>query len=241
VANSWFKFKQFTIHQNDTAMKVGTDGVLLGAWTKIKTDTQNILDIGTGTGLIALMLAQKTLSSSQIDAVELDQLAYQQAKENFKLSNWSQKLQAINQSIQEFTINTSKKYDLIISNPPFFRNSFASKNTQRQIARHTDSLSYDDLLYSVKRILLDDGIFSVIIPFDSKNIFVEGALKNHLFLNRETFVFPNIYSTKAKRVLLSFSKKDTPKISDSLIIELNQRHLYSEQYKELTKDFYLNF
>ena len=168
MANSWFKFKQFTIHQNDTAMKVGTDGVLLGAWTKIKTDTQNILDIGTGTGLIALMLAQKTLSSSQIDAVELDQLAYQQAKENFKLSNWSQKLQAINQSIQEFTINTSKKYDLIISNPPFFRNSFASKNTQRQIARHTDSLSYDDLLYSVKKILLDDGIFQLSFPSTAK-------------------------------------------------------------------------
>jgi len=241
MSNSWFKFKQFTIFQDKTAMKVGTDGVLLGAWTKIDKTYRNILDIGTGTGLIALMMAQRTNDKVQIDAIELEEQAALQAKYNFEISSWKNRLQVIHQSIQDFSLNSTLKYDLIISNPPFFAHSYPSKDNQRQMARHTDRLSSDELLLSVQNLLKLTGNFSLIIPADKRDCFIAKARTKDLFLMRETSVYPTNKSEKPKRVLLTFTKQEQVVELNTLVIEPNQRHIYSQDYQNLTKAFYLKF
>ena len=238
MANSWFRFKQFTIEQGKSAMKVGTDGVLLGAWADVST-ANNILDIGAGTGLIALMLAQRS-PLSNITAIEIDHLASEQALENFQNSPWSNRLSLFNQSVQTYAKDTSRSFDLIVSNPPYFENISTSDNTQRQIARHTNTLSFEELLEAVQKLLMADGVFSVILPYSHKPTFVELAKQQSLFLNKVTHVYPTNKS-EIKRMLLSFSFKDIEIKQDSLVIEPEQRHQYSKEYIQMTKDFYLNF
>lgn len=219
-------------------MKVGTDGVLLGAWVDISSVT-NILDIGTGTGLIALMLAQRT-PLSNITAIEIDHLASEQALENFQNSPWSNRLSLFNQSVQIYAKDTSRSFDLIVSNPPYFENILTSDNTQRQIARHTNTLSFEELLEVVRKLLMANGIFSVILPYSLKSTFVELAKQQSLFLNKITHVYPTNKS-EIKRVLLSFSFKKTEIKKDALVIEPDKRHQYSKEYIQMTEDFYLNF
>ena len=238
MANSWFKFKQFTIEQGQSAMKVGTDGVLLGAWVKIE-DKKQILDVGSGTGLIALMLAQRS-SNAQIDAVEIDKLASEQAKSNFENSKWNNRLEIFNLSLQDFAKHSSTKYDYIISNPPYFEHSYAAKTVQRQTARETVSLSFQELIASVQKLLKKEGRFAVILPYTAINDFIILATKVDLYLNYRTNIYPTLES-KIKRVLLQFSFKNKEVEEDSLVIEPTTRHEYSEEYKELTKDFYLKF
>lgn len=238
MANDWFEFKQFKVFQGKSAMKVGTDGVLLGAWTAIE-DQVDILDIGTGTGLLALMAAQKS-KNSQIDAVEIDQLASEQAHENFLLSPWSKRLKVFNASIQDYTRQTDKTYDLIISNPPFFKPSSKANTTQRQLARDNESLSFESLLFCVKELLKEDGSFCVILPFDVSFTFIGIADRYNLYVNEETQVLPTTKSNP-KRALLSFSFKPGLMSMNELVIEPNQRHVYSEAYRTLCKDFYLKF
>ena len=238
MANSWFRFKQFTIEQGKSAMKVGTDGVLLGAWVDISSVT-NILDIGTGTGLIALMLAQRT-PLSNITAIEIDHLASEQALENFQNSPWSNRLSLFNQSVQIYAKDTSRSFDLIVSNPPYFENILTSDNTQRQIARHTNTLSFEELLEVVRKLLMANGIFSVILPYSLKSTFVELAKQQSLFLNKITHVY-STNKSEIKRVLLSFSFKKTEIKKDALVIEPDKRHQYSKEYIQMTEDFYLNF
>lgn len=230
-----FQFKQFTIAQNTTAMKVGTDGVLLGAWSTI--NDSNILDIGTGTGLIALMAAQRT-KTALIDAVEIEQEAFKQASENIKNSNWSNRITAHNCSIQNY--HPRKKYDLIISNPPFFIDSTKAMNSKRNNARHTDELSFSDLINAINRLLKPNGFFSLILPIVESAHFIELANHQNLYLNRSCIVKPNPVKP-AKRVLMEFSfyKKDL--IQEELTIETEKRHHYSKEYIILTQDFYLNF
>lgn len=230
-----FQFKQFTILQSNTAMKVGTDGVLLGAW--FKTPEGDILDIGTGTGLIALMAAQRT-KTALIDAIEVEQEAFKQASENIKNSNWSNRIAAHNCSIQNY--HPRKKYDLIISNPPFFVDSTKAPNSERNKARHTDELSFSDLINAVNRLLNHDGFFSLILPIAESEHFIELANDQNLYLNRTCIVKPNPVKP-AKRVLMEFSfyKKDL--IQDELTIETETRHQYTKEYISLTQDFYLNF
>ena len=230
-----FQFKKFSIQQNNTAMKVGTDGVLLGAWTTISED--NILDIGTGTGLIAIILAQRS-KTAFIDAVEIEKEAYNQTKENIKNCNWSNRISAHNTSIQNFKSTT--KYDLIISNPPFFLASTKAPNEERNTARHTDSLSFDDLIASVIRLLNSEGIFSLILPINEAGLFINIATTQHLFLNKKCVIKPN--PTKpAKRVLMEFSFSKTDIVSEELTIETATRHQYTKEYISLTQDFYLKF
>lgn len=229
-----FQFKQFSILHDKCAMKVGTDGVLLGAWVKVE-DQKNILDIGTGTGLIAIMLAQQIEKAIQIHAVEIDDDAYLQALENKENCLWSQKINVFHQKIQEF--ETSEKYDLIVSNPPYFLNGVKAATQKRHQARHTDTLSFDDLLKAVDRLLAENGKFYLILPYQEGIIFEEKALGYQLFCTRKT----NVRSKKDKpleRLLLQFERKNSILEENNLIIQHEKRNDYTADYIALTNQFY---
>jgi tRNA1Val (adenine37-N6)-methyltransferase len=235
MANSYFQFKQFIVHQDRCAMKVGTDGVLLGAWTTIG-EAQHILDIGTGTGLIALMLAQR--SGAKIDAIEIDEAAARQASENVQLSPWNDRIRIIHTSLQEYTV-FEKHYDLIVTNPPYFYNSLPATDFRRTIARHTHYLDFEMLIQAVKNLLTPDGRLAIILPTENFSSFASGAYKSGLFTIRETHVKPSP-GKPVKRILAEFSFYDAAKEFSEFIIEEFGRHGYSEEYHLLTKDFYLS-
>lgn len=234
--NKPFKFKQFIVEQDKCAMKVGTDGVLLGAWASIQHDPKSILDIGTGTGVIALQLAQRS-DAELIDALEIDENAYEQAVENFESSLWNDRLFCYHISLTEYAIEEDEKYDLIVSNPPFYNDDFESNNKSRNTARFTSALSFDNLISSVSFLLSDSGIFSVIIPFREENIFIGLAKKNNLFISRICRI-KGSQTTTIKRSLLEFSFHKSKEEIKLLVIE-NQRHQYTVEYQDLVKDFYL--
>ena len=234
-----FKFKEFSIHQDKTAMKIGTDAVLLGAWVFLENEIDSILDVGSGTGIIALMLAQRSFALT-IDAVEIDNDAYEQTVTNFENSNWGDRLYCYHSSFQNFADEIAEEdetYDLIISNPPFYTDEFESENDARNKARFTTSLSFNELLKGVSKILSKKGKFAVIIPFKEEQGFVELAKENNLFLNRVCHVKGNS-SSAFKRSLLEFSFEDKKLKKENLTIEI-KRHQYTDEYINLTKDFYL--
>jgi tRNA1Val (adenine37-N6)-methyltransferase len=235
-----FKFKEFTIQQDKTAMKVGTDGVLLGAWCTVDNYPDAILDIGAGTGVIALMLAQRS-DAMTIDAVEVDADAYEQTVENFEKSDWGDRLYCYHATFQEFAAEIAaeeESYDLIVSNPPFYRDAFESEDEARNKARFTSALSFEDLLVGVSKILSKNGIFFTIIPFKEEENFINIAKEQHLFLNKVCRVQGN-KTSEVKRSLLAFSFQETKILETHLTIEI-ERHQYTEAYIHLTKDFYLN-
>jgi tRNA1Val (adenine37-N6)-methyltransferase len=232
-----FKFKQFTIIQEKSAMKVGTDGVLLGAWTSCE-NAKTILDIGTGTGLIALMLAQK--SEAQITAIEIDAQAANEAKQNVENSPWGNRISVFNESIQEFTNKYPSKYDLIVSNPPFFSKSKKAENEARTLARHNDNLSLIDLMSCADLLLNEIGAFIVIIPADDVVIVTEEAHKKHLLCVQKLWIKPTP-EIDTKRALLAFSRVEGECKESTMVLEMNGRHNYSDEYKKLTQDYYLNF
>lgn len=236
MANNIFNFKQFSVRQDLAAMKVGTDGVLLGAWASV-AGVQSVLDIGTGTGLIALMLAQRT-ATAQIYGIELDEGAHQQALINFTASPWGKRLNTLHADFKAYT--SSSKFDLIVSNPPYFNHSLKSPCDKKSLARHTDSLNYAELIKGVAKLLEDTGRFCAILPAPEKINFQEIAAKYGLKLNKTLFVKPTP-SKPPKRVLMEFSFVSFVEEEDELIIEEFGRHQYSEAYKQLNKDFYLAF
>ena len=234
-----FQFKEFTIHQDKTSMKVGTDAVLLGAWTSLDNLPDKILDIGSGTGIISLMLAQRS-DAGTIDAVEIDENAYEQSVENFEKSDWADRLYCYHCSFEEFVDEISSEeetYDLIVSNPPFYTENAETSSKSRTKARFTSALSFENLLLGVSKILAEEGVFSVIIPFKEEENFVKIANNQGFFLNEVCRVQGNPTS-ELKRSLLSFSfqKKD---VTESYLIIETERHQYTADYINLTKDFYL--
>ncbi len=231
-----FHFKQFKIYQDQTAMKVGTDGVLLGAWADIKSD-KDILDIGTGTGLIAIMSAQKN-KKSQITGIEIEELAYKQAVENCNLCSWSNRIKIHHQSLQEFTLNPDLKFDHIITNPPFFTSDNISKNKARDIARNTDTLSQDDIIQSLEILLTFNGKLSIILPVNEGELFQEKIKQKAYHLNRLTNVKPK-KEKRIERLIMEFSKEKKEFITTELIIQKEKRNDWTKEYIELTKDFYL--
>jgi tRNA1Val (adenine37-N6)-methyltransferase len=232
-----FRFKQFQIHQNKTTMKVGTDGVLIGAWADVN-EAENILDVGTGTGLIALMAAQRN-ELTKIDAVEIDEMAYEEAKQNFEESIWAERLKIHHVSIQDFSKNAVLQYDCIISNPPFFLNSTKPVSNEKTIARHTESLTFESLLNSVDILLKPAGKFCLILPYSEANIFEVFAKTKSLFCTRKVLV-KGRDSKPFERVLMQFERKEKPIDEQFLIIQNSpKRHDYTADYLELTKDFYL--
>ncbi|MBE0390322.1 tRNA1(Val) (adenine(37)-N6)-methyltransferase [Flavobacterium sp. PL002] len=234
---SKFSFKKFTIDQDRCAMKIGTDGVLLGAWTPITNNPFSVLDIGAGTGIIALMLAQRT-NAEQIDALEIDEEAYEQAVDNFENSPWSDRLFCFHAGLDEFIEEPEDEYDLIVSNPPFYSEDYKTDNEQRDLARFQDAMPFEDLIEAAAMFLSDDGIFSTIIPFKEEEQFIALAVEAELYPVKITRV-KGTPTSEIKRSLLAFSRNKITDIPvDELTIEIS-RHNYTPEYIALTKDFYL--
>ena len=240
MGSSHFKFKQFTVWHDRCAMKIGTDGVLLGAWaSQHRVDAllpEQILDVGTGTGVIALMLAQR-FPKATIRGIELDSDAAKQATENVVASPWSNRISICNSALQVF--QPDAPYDLIVSNPPFFIKSLKSGNSARDRARHTDTLPPEALLKFASTYLTPNGKLAVIYPTEEGNIFKKLAHEHGMHLVRQCAVLPTP-AKPVKRLLLEFSPTASALIEETLTIELS-RHSYSEAYQKLTQDFYLAF
>jgi tRNA1Val (adenine37-N6)-methyltransferase len=232
MSNTFFRFKQFTVYHDLCAMKVGTDGVLLGAWANC-ANSQNILDAGCGSGLIALMLAQR--SDAKIDAIDINAQAYEQTRINISHSPFAERINAY--CIDFFHYFPSRKYDLIVSNPPYFTNSLKSQNADRCIARHNNEFNFNELFKKSIGLLTDKGLLSFIFPSDAFKQIQAIAHHNHLYLIRQTIVHP-LENRPPKRILLEFSRIKEPLQENEIFIE-NTNHSYSQEYINLTKNFYL--
>ena len=230
-----FQFKQFTVYQDLCAMKVGTDGTLLGAWAKAPEKTCRILDIGTGTGLIALMMAQR-FPKAQITGVEIDTNATRQAQENAQNSPFNDRISIIQGDITKISDNIG--FDSIVCNPPYFVNSLQCPTDQRTLARHTVSLNYESLMHVAGKLLKDDGSFSLVIPADNQDDIKSAAAFENLFLSRICMI-KTTPQKLPKRHLVEFRKQPSTCVDfEEQVLETspNQR---STWYQELTKDFYI--
>lgn len=248
MSNKAFQFKEFKVEQDRCAMKIGTDGVLLGAWTSLAHQPDSILDIGTGTGVIALMLAQRS-PAQLIDALEIDENAYEQSVANFEASDWSDRLFCYHAAFDEFVeeMQEEEQYKLIVSNPPFHepKSPLPSVSTQkeekitlsRKTARFYDALPFSELLEGVSKLLHPEGEFSTVIPYSEEDNFIKLAAEQALFPKEITRV-KGTATSALKRSLLSFSFQNIQPEEDELIIEIS-RHNYTPEYKALVKDFYL--
>jgi tRNA1Val (adenine37-N6)-methyltransferase len=233
--NNYFKFKQFTVVQEYSAMKVGIDGVLLGAWAGIQ-EAKTILDVGTGTGLIALMMAQR--SDAKITAIEIDKSACREALMNVHNSPWTDQIEVIHTTFQEFERSANQRFDCIVSNPPYFENSSRPDDLHRRNARHNDELPFTDLIKGSISLLQANGYLSVILPVVISEKFVKTAGNLGLYLNRTTWIKHKPEKPYHRR-LLEFSRNKTSPDESILVIENNRE--YTDDYKNLTREFYLAF
>jgi tRNA1Val (adenine37-N6)-methyltransferase len=231
-----FQFKQFSVAQDRCAMKVGTDAVLLGAWSALDHMPNTILDIGSGTGILALIMAQRS-TAELIDALEIDSDAYEQCVHNFETSDWGDRLFCYHASLDEFVDEIEDTYDLIISNPPFYTDHFKSRNEARNKARFEDALPFEELLTSASKLLSVTGQLSVIIPFSEEINFISLAENVDLYPIRILRVRGQEESP-VKRSLISFTFQENKIKVSELTIEIT-RHHYTNDYINLTKDFYL--
>ncbi|WP_246011583.1 tRNA1(Val) (adenine(37)-N6)-methyltransferase [Flavobacterium piscinae] len=218
-------------------MKVGTDSVLLGAWCPIENNPFSVLDIGAGTGILSLMIAQRS-HAEQIDAIEIDEDAYEQCVENFENSPWGDRIFCFHAGLDEFVEEPEDEYDLIISNPPFYTEDFKTENSQRDLARFQDAMPFENLVEAANLLLSENGIFAVIIPHKEEESFIDLCAEVELYPVKVTRV-KGTPTTEIKRSLLAFKRYELPVLeADELIIEIN-RHEYTDDYINLTKDFYL--
>ena len=233
MSNSWFRFRQFSIEQERCSMKVGTDGVLLGAWFPISAGL-SVLDIGTGTGLIALMAAQRGAGS--VTAVEIDAAAAEQAGMNAANSPWADRIAVEHTDIADFT---GVKYDRIVCNPPYFRDSLRCPDSGRNTARHNDSLSYETLAASAARLLADDGLLCLVLPYDSVETFSKCAVANGLEMCRRTDVV-TVAGKTPKRSLVAFGRH-CPTLDICVLEMCGTDGEETLEYIALVKDFYLKY
>lgn len=234
MSNPFFQFKQFTVWHDKCAMKVGTDGVLLGAWTSVR-NVHRILDVGTGTGLVALMLAQRSLPDTNIVALEIDEAAAEQARENICRSPWKDRIEVLQKDFKQF--DSLAKFDVIVSNPPYFVDALGCPDQQRNAARHNNSLTYEDLLQGVAKLLSREGMFTIVIPTDVSDRVKEIGTASGLFAVRQLNVMTKPGGSP-KRTLISFSFSKQVCLVEEMLTELS-RHKYSEEYIALTKEYYL--
>ncbi len=231
-----FNFKQFSINQDQCAMKIGTDSVLLGAWAPVNHNPFSILDIGAGTGVLSLMLAQRS-HAQIIEAIEIDDNAYEQCVDNFEHSQWNDRLFCFHASLDEFTKEIEDTYDLIICNPPFYSENYKTKNPQRDLARFQDAMPFRHLIESTAKLLSKNGLFSVIVPHSEEYNFITTANQYELRTTKITHI-KGTPTSEIKRSLLTFSFIKQEVANTELIIETS-RHNYTPDYINLTKDFYL--
>ena len=243
TAKKPFTFKSFKIHQDDkSVMKVGTDGVLLGAWSDIQ-NTVSVLDIGTGTGLIAIMLAQRleAVENAFVHGVEIDEQAFKQAQQNMALSPFAELVKCYHQSVQDFAHTATERYDLIISNPPFFTGGTFSHNQDKNNVRHTVKLSHNDLLNTTRQLLQKTGKFTVILPLIEGMRFIEVARSYGFYNTKRTDVRPRA-DKNIERLLLQFEFTERAiERNELVLLEGTSERDYSAAYKTLTRDFYINF
>lgn len=236
MANPYFRFKQFTVYHDRCAMKVGTDGVLLGAWAGTEY-SMNILDVGTGTGLIALMMAQRFPAAS-LWAVDNEASALEQAKLNIDNSPFSDRITLVDSSFQQFALQTAIRFDLIVSNPPYFTDSLLPPKKQRAQARHSVTLTLDELLFASRSCLSESGILSLILPYSRSDELEKLCEKHSFHLKRKIIVLP-LPNAVPKRILVDMTMQQTRQTATrSLIIE-KSRHHYSRAFADLVRDFYL--
>lgn len=234
-----FRFKQFAIAQDRCAMKVGTDGVLLGAWADVD-GAQRILDIGTGTGVIAIQLAQRTTEDVHIDAVEIDAASVEQARENAAACVWKGRIEIHQQSIQDFAKLSRTNYDLIVCNPPFFSGGVLSDNHARNVVRHTVKMPHGDLLMAVQKLLAKTGKFCVVLPRMEGMRFREMSHQYGLHCTRTTEVIPKS-DKPVERLLLQFERVDREEVRDQIVIQKSDvRNDWTDEYLALTGEFYLD-
>jgi tRNA1Val (adenine37-N6)-methyltransferase len=236
MANDCFSFKQFTICQNKSAFKVGTDSVLLGASADI-TGAESILDIGSGTGLLSIMIAQRC--DAFITGIEPDDDSFIQACENVNSCKWHKRINVIHTRLQDFNPE-QVKFDLIVTNPPYFIDSLKNPEPRRSAARHSDSLTSDDILSSASKLLEEDGRLQLIMPYVEGNVFIAEAIKYGFYCNRILKIKP-LPSSDIRRLILTFSRFKEKATENFLTIEHGKRHEFTEEYINLTKDFYLKF
>jgi tRNA1Val (adenine37-N6)-methyltransferase len=233
-----FRFKQFEIHQDRCAMKVGTDGVLLGAWADI-TGASRILDIGAGTGVISIMAAQRAPFAT-VDAVEIDGAAFAQCGENMGKCPWHTRLQVFHVPIQEYAKDPVTKYDLVLSNPPFFTGGTFSSKSGRSDVRHTVKLPHGELLQAARRLLAPNGRLALVLPYIEGLRFLELAQGYHFYCTRTTEVRPKA-GKPIERLLMEFGHEtSTPPESSELIIQHDGVNAWTDAYQALTRDFYLD-
>ena len=235
MANPYFQFKKFTVWHEKCAMKVGTDGVLLGAWTNI-LNAHYVLDIGTGTGLIALMLAQRC--GAVIDAIDIDKDACEQAKENVAASPFNKQIHVYHTPLAEYIPLEGRRYNLIVSNPPYFVNSLKCPDKKRQTARHTDTLPLSELLQKCRQLLTTDGRLALILPYEQKERLLELSQEAYFYLLRETDVCPTPKS-QPKRVLVELAVQPVEHPQSNLLTIEQERHCYTEEFQAMVRDFYL--
>ena len=238
MPNPFFQFKQFVVFHDKCAMKVGTDGVLAGAWAQVE-GASRILDIGTGSGLIALMLAQRN-PQAFVTAVDIDEAAVEQARENVARSPWAKRMEVIQLDIRNVPEDWKGRFDAIVSNPPYFVEAVKCPHAQRNTARHTDELDFETLLEKTAFLLSDRGCFSVILPAASAPDFVGLALKQGLSLSRQTWVHPRA-ELPPKRVLMSFVKSVCAQTEVHHLAIETERHVYTPEFEALARPFYLAF
>ncbi|MFM7024337.1 MAG: tRNA1(Val) (adenine(37)-N6)-methyltransferase [Flavobacteriales bacterium] len=231
-----FRFKQFLVHHDLCSMKIGVDGVLLGAWANV-TGCKNILDVGTGSGVIALMMAQRN-SFAKIQAIDIDENAFRQTEINFNLSPWKDRLHLQHIDFSDFI--SEEKFDLIISNPPYFSNSSLSTDPSRNTARHSIFLGLEKLVEQASNILQPDGKLCLIYPFEGLAEIEALTSGMHLSIKKLTLVKPKA-SNPPKRILVEITRQaQAQRFENELVIEMNHNE-FSPAYRELTKDFYLKF
>ena len=236
MANSWFDFKQFRVEQENAAFKVGTDACLLGAWLKPK-NAQHILDIGTGSGVIALMLAQK--STALIEAIELDQLSSDQAEDNFVKSPWTERLRVSHIDLNDFVSKTNTKYDLIVCNPPFFVGSTKNKESRVSAARHEEHLSLESLLIHSYSLTNETGQLALVMPFERLVQIEQECKKRKWFIERKLSVRPK-KDREFNRVIVLLSKNKNTKMDCEELTLYTDNHTYSQEGTQRLKPYYLN-
>ncbi len=231
-----FFFKRFGLFHHRSTMKIGTDAILLARWVEV-SENDEVLDIGTGCGLIPLMLAQKGIKNA--DAVEIDRDSYEEATQNFNNSAWKSHLFAVNDDIKHYAITCGKKYDLIVSNPPFFFGDNIPEKAKKGLARHTNTLSYNDLLISVKKLLKPEGRFALVLPALESKTFLKDAENQGFYLQKEMKIVP-IEGKESNRVNMQLVVNQIDEVERETFVLRNPDHSFTKEYKDFLKDYYLD-